>query len=104
MLLSCISITKSDFAEATAHTRTLDQTRCSRSGENIFSALPTTQDYFGVESGTSMTTRFVAGNEALLFYIEGKSASVGKSVRTLLERVSSGHTHCCRPFLSRERG
>jgi len=43
-----------------------------------------------------MATPFVAGSAALLFSVKGKSASVGKSARTLFEttaqRVSSSHT------------
>ncbi|EDR11679.1 pyrolysin [Laccaria bicolor S238N-H82] len=65
-------------------------------GGNILSTLPTTQGSFGVESGTSMATPFVAGSAALLFSVKGKSASVGKSARTLFEttakRVPSSHT------------
>lgn len=59
----------------------------------FYSTLPTTQGFFGVESGTSMATPFVAGS--ILFSVKGKSASVGKTSRTLFEttaqRVSSSH-------------
>ena len=65
-------------------------------GGNILSTLPTTQGSFGVESGTSMATPFVAGSAALLFSVKGNSASVGKGARTLFEttakRVPSSYT------------
>ncbi|RDB16703.1 Minor extracellular protease vpr [Hypsizygus marmoreus] len=65
-------------------------------GGNILSTLPTTQGSFGVESGTSMATPFVAGSAALLFSVKGKSPSVGRTARTLFEttakRVPSTHT------------
>jgi subtilisin family serine protease len=51
---------------------------------------------FGVESGTSMATPFVAGSAALLFSVKGNSSAVGKAARTLFEttarRVASSHT------------
>ena len=65
-------------------------------GGNILSTLPTNLGVFGIESGTSMATPFVAGSAALLFSVKGNSSLVGRSARTLFEttaqRVPSSKT------------
>ncbi|KAF9028989.1 subtilisin-like protease [Hymenopellis radicata] len=65
-------------------------------GGNILSTLPVPLGSFGVESGTSMATPFLAGSAALLFSVKGTDPSVGRNARTLFETTStlvpSSHT------------
>lgn len=58
-------------------------------GGNILSTVPLALGGFGVQSGTSMSTPFLAGVAGLVLQAKGKSAETAKNLRTLLQTTAS---------------
>ncbi|KAJ6498979.1 pyrolysin [Mycena sanguinolenta] len=77
-------------------------------GGNILSTLPLKLGGYGVESGTSMSTPFVAGAAALIFESLGTADDVGMAVMRILQTtaasVASTHTDGAPPRTVAQQG
>ena len=64
-------------------------------GGDILSTLPVPMGSWGIDSGTSMSTPFMAGVSALLLSVKGNSPQVGTTARSLFETTAQliGSTH-----------
>ncbi|KAJ7723517.1 subtilisin-like protease [Mycena metata] len=58
-------------------------------GGNILSTLPVPLGSWGLESGTSMATPFMAGSSALLLSVKGRTPAVAKSARGLFQATAA---------------
>ncbi|KAJ7045857.1 subtilisin-like protease [Mycena alexandri] len=58
-------------------------------GGNILSTLPVPLGSWGLESGTSMATPFMAGSSALLLSVKGRTPAVARSARGLFQATAA---------------